>query len=122
MATTFSSFRTPIVSSAAIPDPRKSDSSRRSNNWWAPIFSWPSDPDYISSSQSSNNTREGSGQGSTETSRIRPDKTAFIGCLTEQKAKELRRKTIESSAFHDVMYHSAIASRLASDVSGRDGR
>ncbi|KAJ8765539.1 hypothetical protein K2173_014661 [Erythroxylum novogranatense] len=41
-----------------------------------------------------------------------------LGCFTEEKAKELRRKTAEGSAFHDLMYHSAIAARLASDVSG----
>ena len=39
------------------------------------------------------------------------------GCFTEEKAKQLRKKMMESSAFHDVMYHSAIASRLASDIS-----
>lgn len=40
-----------------------------------------------------------------------------VGCFTEEKAKQLRRKTAEGYAFHDVMYHSAIASRLATDVS-----
>ena len=36
------------------------------------------------------------------------------GCFTEEKAKQLRMMTKDTS-FHDVMYHSAIASRLASD-------
>ncbi|GAB4842045.1 Boron transporter 4 [Ancistrocladus abbreviatus] len=40
------------------------------------------------------------------------------GCPTEEKAKQLRTKTIESSTFHETMYHSAIVSRLASDLSG----
>ncbi|KAK6152586.1 hypothetical protein DH2020_012225 [Rehmannia glutinosa] len=117
MATTFSSFRTPIVSSAALPDPRKSDPSRRSNNWWAPIFGYPSEPDYIGS-QSSNAKTE-TGHEVSETGRVKPDQSLFRGCFTEEKAKELRKKTIETSTFHDIMYHSAIASRLASDVSGR---
>ncbi|KAI3463376.1 hypothetical protein Pfo_020039 [Paulownia fortunei] len=120
MATTFSPFRTPIVSSAALPNPRKSDPSRKSNNWWAPIFGWPSEPDYISSLSSDAKTE--AGQDVTETGRVRPDKSFFLGCFTEEKAKELRKKTIETSTFHDIMYHSAIASRLASDVSGRHDR
>ncbi|GFP99695.1 hypothetical protein PHJA_002113600 [Phtheirospermum japonicum] len=119
MATTFSSFRTPILSSAALPDPRKPDLNRRSNNWWAPIFGWSSDPDYIGR-RSSNKVEPG--QEVSETGRVRPDKSAFVGCFTEEKAKELRKKTTESSAFHDVMYHSAIAARLASDLAGRDDR
>ncbi|PWA57606.1 hypothetical protein CTI12_AA405630 [Artemisia annua] len=42
------------------------------------------------------------------------------GCFTEEKAKQLRMKTVEMSNFHDIMYHSAIASRLASDVTRRN--
>ncbi|KAI3512652.1 hypothetical protein L1887_19970 [Cichorium endivia] len=44
------------------------------------------------------------------------------GCFTEEKAKQLRMKTVETVNFHDMMYHSAIASRLASDVSGHYSR
>lgn len=120
MAATFSSFRTPIVSSAALPNPSKPDPNRRSNNWWTPIFGWPSEPDYIASQSSS--TRTEAGQEAFETGRVKPEKNLFRGCFTEEKAKELRKKTIETSTFHDIMYHSAIASRLASDVSGRDDR
>nr|GEX43528.1 hypothetical protein [Tanacetum cinerariifolium] len=42
-------------------------------------------------------------------------------CFTEEKAKQLRMKTVEMSNFHDVMYHSAIASRLASDIENLKG-
>ncbi|TYG49315.1 hypothetical protein ES288_D10G084400v1 [Gossypium darwinii] len=40
-----------------------------------------------------------------------------LGSFTEEKARQLRKKTMENSSFHDMMYHSAIASRLASDIS-----
>ncbi|KAI4325269.1 hypothetical protein MLD38_030683 [Melastoma candidum] len=42
----------------------------------------------------------------------------LAGRFTEEKARELRLKTADCYNFHDAMYHSAIASRLASDVSG----
>ncbi|KAK4413906.1 hypothetical protein Salat_2803400 [Sesamum alatum] len=115
MAAAFSSFRTPIASSA--PTPRKLDQNRRSNNWWAPIFGWPAEPDYIGSRSSDARTAEALARPETETGRIRPDQSFFKGCFTEEKARELRKRMIETSSFHDVMYHSAIASRLASDVS-----
>jgi hypothetical protein len=34
--------------------------------------------------------------------------------LTEEKARLLLVRMIETQSFHDAMYHSAIASRLAS--------
>ncbi|KAH7388380.1 hypothetical protein KP509_16G073000 [Ceratopteris richardii] len=34
--------------------------------------------------------------------------------FTPQKARELRKKMRETEFFHDTMYHSAIAARLAS--------
>lgn len=49
----------------------------------------------------------------------RPRSRFALGSFTEEKAKQLRRKTLEGSTFHDIMYHSAIASRLALDGSGR---
>ncbi|KAI3455361.1 hypothetical protein Pfo_012024 [Paulownia fortunei] len=117
MATAFSSFRTPIVSSAAPPNPRNRKNSTAAgagqSNWWAPLFGWSSEPDYIN-----NGVKIEAGQVENESGRIVPEKNLFRGCFTEEKAKELRKKTIETSTFHDIMYHSAIASRLASDVSG----
>ncbi|KAJ9146514.1 hypothetical protein P3X46_028769 [Hevea brasiliensis] len=41
------------------------------------------------------------------------------GCFTEEKAKQLRMLTTDMSSFHDAMYHSVIASRLASDFKNR---
>ncbi|KAI3754279.1 hypothetical protein L1987_54059 [Smallanthus sonchifolius] len=37
--------------------------------------------------------------------------------FTEEKARKLRMLTTETASFHDAMYHSAIASRFASDFS-----
>ena len=33
--------------------------------------------------------------------------------LTEEKARQLRARMAQTESFHDAMYHSAIASRLA---------
>ncbi|KAJ0482986.1 hypothetical protein HanIR_Chr13g0659961 [Helianthus annuus] len=46
-------------------------------------------------------------------SRISPVK------FTDENARKLRMLTSETESFHDVMYHSAIASRFASDFSDR---
>ncbi|TYH16646.1 hypothetical protein ES288_A05G132600v1 [Gossypium darwinii] len=99
MATTLAfSLSTPIrASSGSLQRP---DPSRRkpvsSSSWWAPLFGLSSNPDYL------NDGHIG------VTSERNP----------EEKAKQLRRKTMENASFHDMMYHSAIASRLASDTSG----
>ncbi|KAL3840940.1 hypothetical protein ACJIZ3_025531 [Penstemon smallii] len=115
MATTFSSFRTTtpsIVCCSAAP--RKPDPSRKNHNWWAPIFGWSSsEPDYIINSAVKIIESDPDG----EKKELVPNKNLFRGCFTEEKAKELRKKTTETSTFHDIMYHSPIASRLASDVS-----
>lgn len=110
---TCSALTTIRASSGSLrnPDPN----SKKSASWWAPLFGLSSDPDYLNIESSSVNPESN------------PDKTDIsgsgqrfrLGCLTEEKAKQLRRKTAEASTFHDVMYHSAIASRLASDLSGR---
>ncbi|KAK4428043.1 hypothetical protein Salat_1573300 [Sesamum alatum] len=113
MATTIPSFRTLIVSSAAPPNPRNRRNpppAAQSNSWWTPIFGWSAEPDYIGGGVKIVGGQEVSAHS---------EKNLFRGCFTEEKAKELRKKTIETSTFHDIMYHSAIASRLASDLSGR---
>ncbi|THU52344.1 hypothetical protein C4D60_Mb10t03030 [Musa balbisiana] len=64
---------------------------------------------------------EASGKGAaaeTEGKSRRPAGRRFVA-FTEEKARELRMRTMETEAFHDVMYHSAIASRLASDLPRR---
>ncbi|XP_055826869.1 uncharacterized protein LOC129895212 [Solanum dulcamara] len=125
MATSFSCFcSAPLQSSVNRVNP---DLTRQKpisgSSWWTPLFGWSSEPDYIVDSGSSSSIKTGqprevSGlKSDPETGRCRSKFQP--GCFTEDKAKELRRKTMESSNFHDIMYHSAIASRLASDVSDR---
>ncbi|GAB4828321.1 hypothetical protein Ancab_035317 [Ancistrocladus abbreviatus] len=104
----------------------RNDSNQRrrssSSNWWSPLFGWSSDPDYIDS----NNDKEASVNSQT-TSEVAPEPKAaeavrsrFVpGCFTEEKARQLRKMRKGTESFHDAMYHSAIASRLASDFSNR---
>ncbi|KAF3450832.1 hypothetical protein FNV43_RR06921 [Rhamnella rubrinervis] len=117
MASTLTLFQPPIIRASASSSSRKPDPSRRkavSSNWWTPIFGWSSDPDYlVNTSGPSPNPAV---LPDPEPEADRPRSRFTLGCFTEEKAKQLRRKTLESSTFHDVMYHSAIASRLASDM------
>lgn len=125
MATSFSCFcSAPVQSSVNRVNPDLNRQKPTSgSSWWTPLFGWSSEPDYIDSGSSSSAIRTGpvreiSGlKSDPETGRCRSKFQP--GGFTEDKAKELRRKTMQSSNFHDIMYHSAIASRLASDVSGR---
>lgn len=48
-----------------------------------------------------------------EVSVKKPARGARRVVFTPQKAQELRKKLKGSDSFHDFMYHSAIASRLA---------
>ncbi|GAV69169.1 hypothetical protein CFOL_v3_12670 [Cephalotus follicularis] len=112
-----SSLSTPIRASS--PSSRKRDPNRKkpvSFTWWAPLFGVSTDPDYITSDHSSTKKSDISDP---DTDPSQPRSRFTLGCFTEEKAKQLRLKTVESYAFHDIMYHSAIASRLASDMSGR---
>ncbi|TYJ24539.1 hypothetical protein E1A91_A08G267100v1 [Gossypium mustelinum] len=78
-----------------------------------------SEPDYIGSDKKSEVTERREG-GSEADPRLNMARSKFYpGCFTEKKAKQLRLMITNSSSFHDVMYHSAIASRLASDFKGR---
>ncbi|KAL7099772.1 hypothetical protein ACP275_09G106400 [Erythranthe tilingii] len=131
MSTAFPAFQTPIFSSAssaaaAAPanNHRSLKVSAQSNSWWSPLFGWSSDPDYINGAAVNKIEagRAASGQSENNSGRAGPDRSLFRGCFTEEKARELRKKTVEFSNFHDIMYHSAIASRLASDVPGGDER
>ncbi|XP_059458875.1 uncharacterized protein LOC132188445 [Corylus avellana] len=113
MASALSSFRPGMVRASASSS-TKPDPNRRkpvSANWWAPLFGWSTDPDYI---DPSGTEPRGSDP---EPESGRPRSRFTLGCFTEEKAKQLRRKMVENSAFHDIMYHSSIASRLASDIS-----
>ncbi|KVH98011.1 uncharacterized protein LOC112511276 [Cynara cardunculus var. scolymus] len=87
-----------------------------SGKWWTPIFGWSSDPDYI---HNPTTITDGSVTESSDPDKSYQCRSRFSpGCFTEEKAKQMRMKTVETANFHDIMYHSAIASRLASDVSG----
>ncbi|KAK7292081.1 hypothetical protein RIF29_07757 [Crotalaria pallida] len=114
MATTF----TPItagIKASATPGHRRPDPERRRNSsasWWTPLFGWSSEPDYIDNGKKVS----GSDPAVTE-SKSTSTRPCFAGGFTEEKAKQLRMMSTES--FHDTMYHSAIASRLASDFNGR---
>ncbi|EXB76285.1 hypothetical protein L484_025643 [Morus notabilis] len=115
MATNLLHFRPSLVRSCAIPNP-KSDHARRktssssSASWWTPLFGWSSEPDYIDADGRADSPEKSDGGSEpSRSSRFAP------GCFTEEKAKRLRMLTKETASFHDVMYHSAIASRLAFD-------
>ncbi|XP_042519019.1 uncharacterized protein LOC122092790 [Macadamia integrifolia] len=114
---------------------RKPENNRRkvsSVNWWTPLFGWGSDPDYI---DGKNTTTNGdiidlSGCANMRDGSVSfPERTAAgsrsrfaPGSFTEEKAKQLRLMTVETENFHDIMYHSAIASRLASDFPNRSSQ
>ncbi|GAA0147037.1 hypothetical protein LIER_06837 [Lithospermum erythrorhizon] len=89
------------------------------SKWWGPVFGWSTEPDYIVDTEEN------------KKNNIDPDpKTAMFGsgsvsskprfapgAFTEEKARQLRIMTTETTAFHDAMYHSSIATKLASDFS-----
>ena len=123
MATSFSCFRPSPFLYPATPNPGKPNLGRRnpplpasSNSWWTPLFGWSSDLDYIHNITTDGSVVEGS--DAPESGTAKESRSRFsLGCFTEEKAKQLRMKTLESANFHDIMYHSAIASRLASKIS-----
>ncbi|KAM0037144.1 hypothetical protein Hdeb2414_s0014g00434821 [Helianthus debilis subsp. tardiflorus] len=100
-----------------------SSDSQPKNNWWTPLFGWSSEPDYINTDKNRTNNSTLSAKSSANSgsdldqrpvkSRISPVK------FTDEKARKLRMLTSETESFHDAMYHSAIASRFASDFSDR---
>ena len=112
-------FRPSIVRASAIPNPspssdnaRPKPSSAGSPSWWTPLFGYSPEPDYITA-------------GSPQPEKPKPAEKASPparfapGCFTEEKAKRFRMLTKDMDLFHDVMYHSPIASRLASEFKDR---
>ncbi|BAF16706.1 uncharacterized protein [Oryza sativa Japonica Group] len=75
-----------------------------SGKWWAPLLGWSGKADYIEAPAPAV-------VAAAEESEAR--RRPFVGGLTEEKARELRARMVETESFHDAMYHSAIASRLA---------
>ncbi|CAM0879801.1 unnamed protein product [Alopecurus aequalis] len=96
-------------SAAAAGGPRFSSDGGK-DKWWAPLLGWSGHPDYIDAQPASPAQAE-------ERPNTQPAAAAGarrFGALTEEKARQLRMRTMETESFHDAMYHSAIASRLAS--------
>ena len=77
-----------------------------SGKWWAPLLGWSGQPDYIDAHPASSEEEP--------LPRGPPSSARRFGVLTEDKARRLRMQMMEAESFHDAMYHSAIASRLAS--------
>nr|XP_043627954.1 uncharacterized protein LOC122599494 [Erigeron canadensis] len=90
---------------------QKPDSQRK--NWWTPLFGWSSEPDYIDTAKSGFVSEPDLDRKTIINRSPAPAK------FTDEKARKLRMLTVETETFHDAMYHSAIASRLASDFSDR---
>ncbi|XP_039164227.1 uncharacterized protein LOC104439168 [Eucalyptus grandis] len=94
-----------------------SSSSSNNSSWLAPIFGFSADPGYIDSAGGGKVAYprkaglEESGSSLSAAGRPRPDPIRF----TAEKARLLRLMTSDAASLHDAMYHSAIASRLASD-------
>ncbi|KAL8470056.1 hypothetical protein ACS0TY_032793 [Phlomoides rotata] len=119
MVTGVLSFRPAVVVVRASVDAvgvRKSDKVTRhtsvSPKWWAPLFGFSSEPNYIISEDKKSKLAV---EGDPKPARFRIEPVA----LTEEKARQLRRMTNDATSFHDSMYHSAVASRLAFDFSDR---
>ncbi|XP_057768404.1 uncharacterized protein LOC130988539 [Salvia miltiorrhiza] len=85
---------------------------QKSPKWWAPLFGFSSEPDYMNPVPDGKKGAESEWKPAAKT-RLAP------GCFTEEKARQFRKMTCDASSFHETMYHSAIASRLASDFSDR---
>ncbi|XP_039166482.1 uncharacterized protein LOC104436640 [Eucalyptus grandis] len=114
---------TGLLPSGTLAVKAAASSSSNNNKWLAPIFGFSSDPGYIDSAGGSSGKvayprkadLEGSGSSLSAAGRSRPDPIRF----TEEKARLLRLMTSDAASRHDAMYHSAIASRLASDFGNR---
>jgi hypothetical protein len=77
--------------------------------WWAPLLGWSGQPDYIDAQPAPEEERPNAQPVAAAAAGARR-----FGVLTEEKARQLRMRMMETQSFHDAMYHSAIASRLAS--------
>ncbi|CAI0543057.1 unnamed protein product [Linum tenue] len=125
MASNLLPLRPAVVYASSNPDLNNRrrqlppSSSASSPKWWSPLFGWSSEPDYVGTTPPS--------QPAADQDENRPDLDAkqarsrfSPGCFTAEKAKQLRMLTSGTSAHHDAMYHSAIASRLASDFNNKN--
>ncbi|KAI6681752.1 hypothetical protein NL676_035633 [Syzygium grande] len=105
--------RKPGPAGRRIPrSPSSNSSSSSSSSWWAPIFGFSAEPGYIGPADDKVAYPR---KADAKPARCRPDPIRF----TEEKARLLRLMTSDAASLHDPMYHSAIASRLASDFGDR---
>ncbi|XP_027333218.1 uncharacterized protein LOC113848053 [Abrus precatorius] len=122
MATTLIPIRVVgLKASATSGNPRTGPDRRKSSsaNWWTPLFGWSSEPDYIDSTNKASSLQQTTPEPVSDAMESKASRPRFAGGFTEEKAKQLRLMTVGTQAFHDTMYHSAIASRLASDFKSR---
>ncbi|XP_061345226.1 uncharacterized protein LOC133291061 [Gastrolobium bilobum] len=118
MAATLIPIRAIGIQASATSPHRRPDPDRRrssSSNWWTPLFGWSSEPDYIDSNNKAPSQQRDNSKPDPATTESKPSRPLFAGGFTEEKARQLRMMTVGTESFHDTMYHSAIASRLASD-------
>ncbi|TKY54906.1 hypothetical protein E2542_SST19320 [Spatholobus suberectus] len=118
MAATFIPIRVAGIQACATSGHRRTDPDRRrssSANWWTPLFGFSSEPDYIDSSNKASSQQPAKPEPVPAAREAKPPRPRFAGGFTEEKARQLRMMTVGTESFHDTMYHSAIASRLASD-------
>lgn len=93
---------------------------RRSMRWWFPLFGCSqADQKQWADDNNQSETRAMDKSSSDHENEMQeaevPKRSKFMrGRLTPEKAKILRKNLRDTSTFHDIMYHSAIASRLAS--------
>ncbi|XP_047320700.1 uncharacterized protein LOC124924749 [Impatiens glandulifera] len=115
MASTLIPIGSPTIRSCATPSHRDPYPRRQisSPKWWSPIFNYSTDTYYIDSTINDSHKEDQAKSGSVTAPN--PSKSRF----TDEKARHLRLLTTSTSSFHDAMYHSAIASRLASDFPNR---
>jgi hypothetical protein len=94
--------RATVVASASAGAKRLRAGAPKGGKWWAPLVGWSGRADYIETAAPVVEEEEEEKAG-----------RSFAGGLTEEKARQLRVRMAEMDSFHDAMYHSAIASRLA---------
>ncbi|CAN0900866.1 hypothetical protein LINGRAHAP2_LOCUS21074 [Linum grandiflorum] len=120
MASNLLSLHPAGVRPCAVSDPdqanrRRISFSTSSTKWWSPLFGWSSDPDYIRTDGGSDQSDKDLSRSEADLEAKQPRSRFPPGCFTAEKAKQLRMMTSDASSHHDAMYHSAIASRLASE-------
>uniref|UniRef100_A0ACD5U7L6 Uncharacterized protein n=1 Tax=Avena sativa TaxID=4498 RepID=A0ACD5U7L6_AVESA len=95
------------VASASAGAKRLRARTPKGGKWWAPLVGWSGRADYIEAAAPAMAPVVVGDEEEKSPER------SFVGVLTEEKARQLRARMAEMESFHDAMYHSAIASRLA---------